>query len=280
MISNFLLFSLISGLVFGVQALIQKVFTPNSSEKDVLAMDYRSVVLYCLFVGFLFSVVWEWLDHLVSLQNLIIAVIVSLTISYSFFIAPIFYLWRKKDFVRDTALEKELQEEGFNFKILFSDAFSSNAFCTGGIPNAQLIIVANNLRDHLSKEELKAIIYHEIGHHKRYHIFKLFAVSVVIILIVLTLYRFMLESGLSTGVEVLMVVAIGTVQGLMIYYIPAKFMFHMEYQADLFAKKHNGEEAVKNALVRLDEISEGKLTKGNITHPNLEKRIRNLQKAV
>ena len=278
MIIDFLLFALVPGIIFFLQALIHKIGTPQNSEKNGLPMDYKALILHCFFIGFWGAAVREWLDDTIPFQALVMVVLVSLTISYAFFIAPIFYLWRKKDFVRDTALEKELQGEGFNFKILFSDAFSSNAYCTGGIPNSRLIIVANNLRDHLRREELKAIIYHEIGHHKRYHILKLFFINVAVMLIAFYLFRYILEMGLNTGVEVLMVAVIAAVQGLMIYYVPAKFMVHMEYQADLFAKKHCGEEAVNSALVKLDEISEGKLTKGNITHPNLEKRIRNLQK--
>lgn len=279
MLFNFFLYAVGYGLIFLLQALIQKAFSKSDTQEEGhLQVDVRSVVLFCVFVGLLFSVATQWLDSLVSYRHVVIAVLLSLLVSYWFFLAPVFYLWRKKDFVRDPELEKAIRKEGFHYKVLFTDAFKSNAYCTGGLPNARLIIVANNLKKHLTPKELRAVVYHEIGHHKRYHIFKLFAINVVITLLIISMFRYLLNMGLSVGWEVFWVFVIGATQGLMVYYIPAKFMKHMEYQADLFARRYFGEETVRSALIKMDEVTGGELTKGNINHPNLQKRLRNLQR--
>ena len=69
----------------------------------------------------------------------------------------------------------------------------------------------------------------------------------------------------------------GALFGLVIYYIPNKIMYFLEYDADSFSAIKNSRESMINALKRLDELSQGKLTKGNINHPKIEKRLKNLE---
>ncbi|MGY0408045.1 MAG: M48 family metalloprotease, partial [Polaribacter sp.] len=104
----------------------------------------------------------------------------SIIVSYWFIINPLKYIFRPKKFTRDEALEKEIKLEGYPFKIYFTNIIVNNAFATGILPFYKIIIVGNNLKEKLSKIELKAVIYHEIGHHKNKHILKLFFVNVIV----------------------------------------------------------------------------------------------------
>jgi hypothetical protein len=68
----------------------------------------------------------------------------------------------------------------------------------------------------------------------------------------------------------------GSVKVLAIY----KIMYFLEYDADRFAAKIVGKDAYTSMLKTLDGVTGGKLTKGDFLHPNLEKRIRNVEKYV
>ena len=69
----------------------------------------------------------------------------------------------------------------------------------------------------------------------------------------------------------------GALFGFVVYYIPNKIMYFLEYDADSFSAKKYNRENIISALKSLDILSEGKLSEGNINHPNLEKRISNLK---
>jgi len=67
-----------------------------------------------------------------------------------------------------------------NYKILFTNLISTNAYATGIIPFYKIIIIGDNLKEKLNKAQLKAIIYHEIGHHENKHMLKLYFINVVL----------------------------------------------------------------------------------------------------
>ncbi|MCG7501153.1 M48 family metalloprotease [Tenacibaculum sp. Mcav3-52] len=197
---------------------------------------------------------------------------------YWFILNPLQNVLLSKRHQRSFSTEEELNEDGLNFKVFFTDKISTNAIATGIIPFYKIIILAKDLKENLNPSELKAIIYHEIGHHKRKHIFIMYVLNVTF----LTLYLF----GRSVMddfdfpnkfFEGLSVFLGGALFGLVIYYIPNKIMYFLEYDADSFSAIKNSRESMINALKRLDELSQGKLTKGNINHPKIEKRLKNLE---
>jgi Zn-dependent protease with chaperone function len=53
----------------------------------------------------------------------------------------------------------------------------------------------------------------------------------------------------------------------------------MEYEADTFAAKQVGKEAYISFLLRLDQLTEGMLSRKTTTHPILSDRIKNVEKA-
>jgi len=82
----------------------------------------------------------------------------------------------------------------------------------------------------------------------------------------------------STLIEPLLVALTGALVGIIYWFIPNKILYFMEFQADDYSAKNFNKKAIIDALKKLNEISGGKLTKGNVNHPNLEKRLKNIRK--
>ncbi len=66
--------------------------------------------------------------------------------------------------------------------------------------------------------------------------------------------------------------------GFLFWFIPNKISFYFEYYADEYSALNFSRRSLINALIKLDELSEGKLTRGNYSHPKIEKRLNNLVK--
>ena len=66
--------------------------------------------------------------------------------------------------------------------------------------------------------------------------------------------------------------------GLCFWYIPGKVQYKLELEADYFASKIVGAKEFEKALIELDSLSDGLVSKGGITHPKLLKRIKNIYK--
>ena len=197
---------------------------------------------------------------------------------YWFILNPILNVMLSNKHQRNLAIEDKLKKDGLNFKVFFTDKISINAIATGIIPFYKIIILADDLKTNLNEKELMAIIYHEIGHHKRKHILIMYFLNVIFLTFYLigrasmNIYEF--PNKFYEGVSVFFT---GALFGFVVYYIPNKIMYFLEYDADSFSAKKYNRENIISALKSLDILSEGKLSEGNINHPNLEKRISNLK---
>ena len=278
MFLNFLFYSGGAALVLIAQALLSVIIEKNNGSKSSIKTDFIAILVFAVVFGMIFTVGNELLRNHIDFKIVIIIFIGALISSYWFFVAPIFYLFRKGKNVRDIGIEKQLQSEGYSYKVLFSDEISLNAYCTGGLPHLRLIIIANDLKSRMNDVELKSIIYHEIGHHERKHLIKLFGINILLFTSYYLMFDFILGFELPWYWE-LGAVAIGAgIAGLVFYYVPNRILYHLEYEADLFSAKHNQKQVVMNALIKFDEITNGELTKGNVNHPNLKKRLENLKR--
>lgn len=278
MFINFIIYSLGSALILFFQTMISKAIDKSIKTESSFKIDYIPILVFSIFFGLFFSVGNKFLDNYISYKIFIIIITGSLISSYWFFVAPVFYMFKKEKYVRDLKLENEILSDGFKYKVLFSDEISLNAYCTGGLPYLRLIIIANNLKSNLNEDELKAVIYHEIGHHEKKHILKLFFINIIIYTIYYILFDYLFSLKLNQLYETLMVVLVGAIGGLMFYYIPNKILYYLEYQADNFSARHLNKKFLISALIKFDNLTNGELTKGNINHPNLEKRLKNLEK--
>ncbi|MDY7396990.1 M48 family metalloprotease [Aureibaculum sp. 2210JD6-5] len=259
-----------------IQYFITYIF---SKERDITIIkgNLLSIILASLFLGgilYLSSVFIKNFDN-----GVLFYMLLSMSLyGYWFILNPLQKVLLSKKHKRNFLIEEDLKNEGLNFRIFFTDKISTNAMATGIVPFYKIIILAKDLKVNLDSSELKAIVYHEIGHHKRKHIFIMYVLNVIILSLYLMGSTVMNEFDFPNKFfEGLSVFLGGALFVLIVYYIPNKIMYFLEYDADSFSAIKNDRKHMISALKSLDELSDGKLTKGNINHPNLEKRIKNLE---
>ncbi len=277
MIQKILINILITFLILILQFFIF-YFLSKEKNKSQINENLYMIIGASIFIGVMFSFASELYDRF-NYKIIFFILWASISSSYWFIINPLKYLLRPKKYFRDIELETEIKSEGYNYKILLTDAIQDNAYATGIIPFYKIIIIGKNLKEKLNKSQLKAITFHEIGHHEKKHILKLFFVNIILqTIFFLMLFEINKLHFKASFIEPLLVAMTGGFGGFLFYFIPNKIMYKLEYQADKYSAIHNDKKAIIDALVKFDEISEGKLSKGNFNHPSLEKRVENIEK--
>lgn len=179
---------------------------------------------------------------------------------------------------------------------------SPNAFATGRDPEHSCVAVTNGLLANLQKDEIEAVLAHELGHIKNRDVF-ISTVAAVIAGTISSLTHFaFLYGGSSRDRE-------GNAAGAIFSIILAPFLAMLiqlmisrsrEYQADASAAKFTGKpENLARALRKIEELAKGQfsgqlqpafsslyianpfagagfLTELFSTHPRIEKRIEKL----
>jgi heat shock protein HtpX len=182
----------------------------------------------------------------------------------------------------------------------------SNAFATGWNRNNALVAVSEGLLRRFSREEIRAVLGHEIGHIANGDMVTLTLIQGVLNTFVMFFARiightvdrvvFKTERGHGIGFFIVTWVA-EIVLGILAAMIVAWFSRFREYRADAAGAQLAGKQAMINALARLKAESElpnqlpdtltafgitgGKMTLSSLlaSHPPLEDRIRTLMQA-
>lgn len=275
MINTFLFNTITCFIIISLQVFISYLFSTKIEKKEINLIDLYPFAFFSLFYGIIFTIsdkVFSY--HLQSLSSII--GFSSLMVGYWFFIAPLFNLLNKKSNYRDFEIERQLKDRGFKYIIIFSDDIKNNAYSTGCMPFFKLILIASNLKNILSKEELFSVIFHEIGHHEKKHLVKLYAINLLIFSFYVYSFLFLFNLKLGQPYETFLVFILGTLGGLIFYYFPNLFLYFCEYSADRFSANLNNKEDLINALIKFDKLTNGSISKGNINHPSLDKRIKNI----
>jgi heat shock protein HtpX len=186
-------------------------------------------------------------------------------------------------------------------------ATQSNAFATGWNRNNALVAVSEGLLQRFNKEEIRAVLGHEIGHVANgdmitlaliqgvVNTFVMFAARVIGSLVDRVVFRN--ESGHGLGFFVVTIVA-EIVLGILASTIVFWFSRRREFRADIAGAQLAGRGAMINALARLKQESEMPdqmpdslqafgINRGSrqglaalfMTHPPLEDRIAALKQA-
>ena len=178
-----------------------------------------------------------------------------------------------------------------------------NAFATGAFKNSALVAVSTGLLQSMNKEEVHAVLGHEIAHVANGDMVTLTLIQGVVNTFVFFLARvigtivdkavFRTERGTGPGYFITVIVA-QIVLGIFASMIVAWFSRHREFRADAGSAKYLGTPSpMVNALRRLGGLEPGELPKamngfgitdkGGImsllaTHPPIEERIAALSK--
>ena len=178
-----------------------------------------------------------------------------------------------------------------------------NAFATGAFKNSALVAVSTGLLQGMTREEVEAVIGHEVAHIANGDMVTMTLIQGVMNTFVVFLSRvvgYAVDSFLNRGNERqsgpgigywVTTIALDIVLGFVAAMIVAWFSRHREFRADAGAAKLMGRrQPMINALARLGGMTPGELPKsvaamgiaGGIgklfsTHPPIEERIAALQ---
>src|SRR5699024_9845861 len=92
-----------------------------------------------------------------------------------------------------------------------------------------------------------------------------------------TFYFYPLLETMNFNLHVLRAVHGAIFYGLPLWLIPGLVQRRLEYQADSFAADVVGKDNYFGTLSKLDQLTDGGVEKGGLTHPALGKRINNLK---
>ena len=179
-----------------------------------------------------------------------------------------------------------------------------NAFATGAFKNSALVAVSTGLLQGMTKEEIEAVIGHEVAHIANGDMVTMTLIQGVMNTFVVFLSRvigyavdsFLRKGSDSTGPGIgywVTTIVMDIALGFLAHMIVAWFSRHREFRADAGAAQMMGRnQPMMNALARLGGMVPGELPKsiaamgiaGGIgklfsTHPPIEERIAALQNA-
>lgn len=238
----------------------------------------ESILLFFIFFLFFFIINYSAKDNFLNITFIIL--FVSFVPSYHFIMErPLTYFLQNKIYIKNKNLESFINKNGLNYKIKLINADVTNAYASGVLPFTKTVLVGKNMFEEFDRKDLESIIYHEIGHLKFNHIWKLYLINLFLTLLsacVLYYRQILMVNFENTFFAPLSVFLIGCSFGLLLYYIPGKVQSKFELEADKYAAEKVGVENYKHALLSLDKISNGRVAKGGITHPTLEKRLKNI----
>jgi heat shock protein HtpX len=182
---------------------------------------------------------------------------------------------------------------------------SANAFATGAFKNSALVAVSTDIMRQMSKEELRAVLGHEISHVANGDMVTLCLIQGVLNVFVILISRIVAQIAASAGnndsrrrstnpfIYMAVVFAMETLLGMFAMIIVCAFSRKREYAADAGSARLLGSpSSMIAALRRLGNlqpgtlpdslkamgIAEGKKTSLWSTHPSLESRIEALGK--
>lgn len=252
--------------------------------KENIDIDLKATLAEALL--FTFIIGWScWILSSHTQYNLLIALAIILSISfvtsYNYLISPLQYLFSKNKYYTDEKIDNIISAYGYKYNVRIIDRDINNAYAIGILPYTKTILLGDNLVKSMSSDQIKAIIFHEIGHLKLKHLNKLYFINLCLATTFYCMFLFRQKNLFlndSVFVEVISVALIGALCGLLSYYIPGKVQYKFELQADAFAASTVGKENIISALQALDRLSDGNVSKGGVTHPPLEKRIENIRK--
>ncbi len=205
---------------------------------------------------------WFWL----AAWGVITLFTLFMALFYSNLIVPLFNRQKPLEAgpLRD-AIEDFSDRVGFRLKDIYvidgsKRSSKANAYFTGLGRKKRIVLYDTLISDH-PREELVAVLAHEIGHYKKKHTLTGIATSIAqtgLVLFILSLFLDNPALSRALGAEEpgfhLGVLAFGVlytplavVIGLVMNYISRR----QEFQADGFAAAHGLGDALKNALIRL-----------------------------
>ncbi|MEO9569868.1 MAG: M48 family metallopeptidase [Polaribacter sp.] len=283
---------------------IEEKFGFNKSTKKIFWLDkIKGIFISILLGGAILSLI-IWFYQLTSKNfwvyawGLVTAFSLFINMFHAKLIVPLF---NKQSPLEDgelkMAIEKYAKKVGFTINNIFvidgsKRSTKANAYFSG-FGSQKRITLYDTLINDLSKEEIVAVLAHEVGHYKKRHIIFNLVSSIIITGIALFILSLMVSSPIlseALGVSIpsfhigliafgILYSPISEVTGLFMNYMSRKF----EYQADNYAKETFAANKLITSLKKLSKNSLSNLTPHpafvfvHYSHPTLLERIKNLE---
>jgi len=283
---------------------IEKRYDFNRMTLKTFILDKLKSWMLTLIIGIpLFSlVIWFYIKTGTSFWWIawLLITVVSLffTFFYSTLIVPLFNKQEPLEpgELRD-AIESMAAQSGFQLKRIYKingskRSTKANAYFTG-FGRYRRVVLYDTLIDDLNKEQITAVLAHEIGHYKKHHILKGMAGSVLQTGLILFLFSLVINNpGLAHAAGATQPsFHIGAIVFAVLYSPVAWFTGwgvnllsrKREYQADCYAQKSGFGRDLADALVRLSKKNLSNLTPHPAyvsvyySHPPLLSRLENLK---
>lgn len=280
---------------FGFNKTTLKTFVLDKIKGALVAVILGGGIMYLFvwfynFTGKMFWV-WGWL--------LFIVVMLLMTMFYASVIVPLF---NKLTPLPEGELRQEIEnyckKVGFKLDNLFvmdgsKRSTKANAFFSG-LGAKKRIVLYDTLVNNYSKEEITAVLAHEVGHYKKKHTLLTLVISIIQVGLMLFLLSLVINSNnisLALGVQQksfhigilvfsILYTPFSTISGILMNIISRK----NEYEADNYAKTTYNHLPLISALKKLSSDSLSNLMPHtynvfvNYSHPTLLQRIRALNK--
>lgn len=258
--------SLVVLIPIGITILVSgKNLKRNLSELSLKALAIGWLVLFVMFV-IAFSLVMSLSakDNGILKELIILAIVVSVSPTYAYFIEPIVQCSRRKSIDRYTFVE--------DYKVVETNKPRANAYATGILPFSKTIIVGKGIDEYLNEQEQRALIYHEIYHHKANHMLKFYLITMVIYVTAACVWSWYLRK--LPGNEYLHIALFyGGVAGVY-QIVQGLVQRRFEKQADLYSVQQMGSYAQISALRKLYALSGTPENQKAINYPTLAQRER------
>ncbi|WP_108805571.1 M48 family metallopeptidase [Aquimarina sp. Aq107] len=236
---------------------------------------------------------WVYAWALISIFTL------AMNMFYAKLIVPLF---NKQTPLEPGELRDTIQEYSNNVGFQLRDIFvidgskrstKANAYFSG-LGSEKRITLYDTLIKDLNKEEIVAVLAHEVGHYKKRHVIMNLLLSILLTGVTLWFLSLFIANPLlseALGVEIpsfhiglvafgILYSPISEITGLIMNVVSRAF----EYQADDYAKSSYDGEALINSLKKLSKNNLSNLTPHpamvfiHYSHPTLLQRIKNIRK--
>ena len=247
---------------------------------DDLKNNILSLVLFMVFVGFLYFVLrsfsttwWIWIACFWFIVTIVIAKITPIVL------LPLFFKYSPvADKLKENimSLSKKCNIKIIDvYKIDFSKKTNKLNAAVIGIGNTRRVILADNLIESFTDEEVEGVLCHEFGHHKLMHMGKIMSFGLLSTLISFyILYLISYRVIGSFGGEAVYDVSVFPIFMLILFLVgflilPMQNWFSrkLEKEADIFALKTTRN---KKAFISLMK----KLAKKNLADPDPSKLVK------
>ena len=275
---------------FGFNTTTMKTYLLDTLKSFLLsaALGLPLLALLYAFIDGAGSRWWLWAAAIFSVVD------IGISLLYPLVIAPLF---NKFSPLPEGSLKERIEELAKKLEFRVSGIFvmdgskrsrHSNAYFTG-LGRMKRIVLYDTLVSSMSEEEILAVLAHEIGHEKKKHVLKMTALSIALSFATFWILDLLMRwSDLYTAFgfaapskhAILLILAL--VSGPATFFLAPAFSAWSrahEYQADAFAAKAAGAEALGSSLVKLGRENASNLWPSRLysawyySHPTLCERL-------